>query len=74
MTSVRRVSPSEPADMNARYTLDGDPVDLDEFLADNAETFTGDEVAAARALRAGEQIVYGGGAWATFVLRRVEQG
>jgi hypothetical protein len=55
----------------AKYTLDGEPVDLDDFLADNAEMFTEHDVAAVRALKVGDEITYGGGAQSVSVLRRV---
>jgi hypothetical protein len=61
-----------PTASTAKYTLDGEPVDLDDFLAHNAETFTENDVAAVRALKVGEEISYGGGAQAVSVLRRVE--
>ena len=56
----------------ARYTLDGEPVDLDDFIADNDETFTEGDIAAVRALKVGGAITYGGGAQAVSALRRVE--
>ena len=56
------------------YTLDGEPVDIEEFISDNtAEDVAGItelEVASIRALQPGEQIIFGGGAAAEFVLRR----
>jgi len=67
-TQSAEPSPASPA----KYTLDGEPVDLEAFLRDNAETFTCVDIGAARALQVGEEVAFGGGAWATFVLRRVE--
>lgn len=59
------------------YTLDGEPVTLDELLQDNAAEgvvpFTEDEVAAIKALGPGEAIKLGGGGAAGWVeLRRVD--
>ncbi len=52
------------------FTLDGEPVNITQFLADNAhdEYVNADDI---RALKVGERIVYGGGAAATFILQRV---
>lgn len=56
------------------YTLDGEPVGIEEFISDNAAEdvagFTEQEVACIRALQPGEAFVFGGGAAAEFVLRR----
>ncbi len=54
------------------YTLDGEFIVLDEFLADNPrhENF-GVDPEAIRALRPGGSITYGGGAQPVTVLRRV---
>ena len=49
-----------------------EPVELDEFIADNAETFTETDVASVRCLEVGQEIQYGGGAQPVSVLRRVE--
>jgi hypothetical protein len=58
------------ANENKAFTLDGVPVDIAEFVADNAETFEAEDREAIEALRVGEEIVYGGGAAAEFVLKR----
>lgn len=55
----------------AKYTLDGEPVDFHDFIADNAETFAEDDVAAVHALEVGGEIEYGGAAEPVSVLRRV---
>lgn len=58
------------------YTLDDEPVDVEEFISDNTAddvaAITAEDIACIRALEPGEQIVMGGGAAAEFVLRRVE--
>lgn len=51
------------------FTLDGQPLDLADFLAVNAESDDVDP-AAIDALAVGETITYGGGAAATFILKR----
>lgn len=55
-----------------RFTFDGEPLSILTFIEENAETMTADDIAAIRALRPGESIIYGGGAAATFTLTRVE--
>jgi hypothetical protein len=52
-----------------RFTLDGEPVDLAEFLSDNRETFTVAEAEAIAAMAPGAQMLLGGGAGADFLLR-----
>lgn len=58
------------------YTLDGELVDIEEFIADNTAdgvaVLSAEEVADIRALLPGQEITWGGGAAAEFVLRRVE--
>lgn len=61
--------PKDPA--AARYTLDGDDVNLAEFIAANAESLTGAEVYLCRHMLPGKELQLGGGAAATYVLRRV---
>jgi hypothetical protein len=58
--------------VEARYTLDGEDIDIEQFLFDNRESFDFDRatVARVRAMRAGDEMTFGGGAAATFVLRR----
>lgn len=51
------------------FTLDGEPCDLENFIAVNE--FSRDDVQEILALEAGEFIRYGGGAAALFTLRRV---
>jgi hypothetical protein len=64
-----RLYSAHPAMNGHSFTLDGEPVDIQAFLS--ANDFSPDEIAAIRDLPLGEEIVYGGGAAATFVLRRV---
>jgi len=52
------------------YTLDGEPLDIESFFANNAETLDDNETAAICALQAGESLNLGGGASATSVLKR----
>ena len=58
-------------DVTPAYILDGEPVEIEEFIRDNADGFTDADVAAIRALGVGETIEYGGGASASFTLTRV---
>ena len=53
------------------WTLDGRRVNIKKFIRDNAETFDEKDRQDIARLPAGGKIVYGGGAAATFVLRRV---
>jgi hypothetical protein len=55
------------------FMLDGELVDIREFIAVNLKTEAFDEVDvhAIEALPVGGKLVYGGGAAATFVLRRL---
>lgn len=55
-----------------QFTLDDQPIDIGEFLVDNEEDFTPEDIARISALQVGEEIVYGGGAFATFTLKRVK--
>lgn len=59
----------------ADYTLDGEPVDVEEFIRDNTRgpawaNLTRVQIRRIRSLPPGEEIVFGGGASAEFVLRR----
>jgi hypothetical protein len=63
-TEVSAVPPHE-----RRFTLDGKPVVLGEFLADN-EAFEADDLEAIDALGVGESISFGGGAAPRFVFKR----
>ena len=51
--------------------LDGEPVEIEEFIRDNADGFTDADVATIRALGVGKTIDYGGDAYETFTLTRV---
>jgi hypothetical protein len=53
-----------------RWTLDGDEIDLGSFLSDNREDLTVADAERFAAMHPGEEILLGGGAGATFVLRR----
>lgn len=50
------------------YRLDGEPVDIKEFLADNEEGLDPEEVDNILALRPGESVSFGGGAAPIFTL------
>jgi hypothetical protein len=52
------------------YELNGEPVDLDGFIADN--DLDAEECLCIRTLRPGEAFHGGGGAWAEWTLRRVQ--
>lgn len=54
----------------ARYTFDGEPMDLADFLRNNREDRR--SVAQVLALAPGETVVLGGGAWASFEVKRLE--
>lgn len=55
-----------------RWTLDdGEPFGIFEFLADNSHADIGPEVVAMIAMERGEAIIIGGGAAASFEIRRV---
>jgi hypothetical protein len=53
----------------AAYTLDGEPVDIDEFIEMNG--FAMPDIEQIAALPVGDEIVYGGGAAAVRILRRI---
>lgn len=50
------------------FALDGERVDLNELLDANREGLDDEEIAAIRAMKPGDSITFGGGAWATFVV------
>jgi hypothetical protein len=52
-----------------RYTLDGEAIDLAEFLAENRDWFTVNEAEHLAAMVPGQLEVVGGGAGAEFLLR-----
>jgi hypothetical protein len=56
---------------NGRFLLDGEPIDIIEFLQDNAEGLHPEEVQEIGSLDVGDTFQGGGGAWATFVIERV---
>jgi hypothetical protein len=60
------------SDMDERaFTLDGEPVELEEFIDVNRESFDGKEIAAIRTMKPGDSVMFGGGAWAEFLLECV---
>jgi hypothetical protein len=54
-----------------QFTLDGEHVDLIDFLLQNFDGLSDDEVRRIRDLSVGGEVQLGGGAAATFVLKRV---
>jgi hypothetical protein len=71
--SLKACAVCHPRDPGApRYTLDGEDVDLAEFLAQNAESLSPSELHLCRNMLPGKDLELGGGAAATFVLRRVQ--
>lgn len=56
--------------MERQFTLNGDHINVAEFLHANDETFTLDDVKAILALEPGDKLVFGGGAAPQFVLER----
>jgi hypothetical protein len=64
--------PDRPAlgiDDHRIFTLDGDVVDIATFIEDNG--FDRSDLDQITRLEVGEHIIYGGGAFAEFVLRRI---
>jgi len=55
-------------EQSLRFTLDGAPVDVTQFIADNE--LDAEQIVAIHNLQPGETMNFGGGASATFVLRR----
>lgn len=51
-----------------KFTLDGRPLKIEEFIRDN--DFPKSEVQKIRKMKIGEKIIYGGGAAAEFILHR----
>lgn len=56
---------------NRQFTLDGEKVDVADFIADNSESFDASDIDAITGLGVGESVDYGGGAGASFVLMRI---
>jgi hypothetical protein len=54
-----------------RFTLDDEPVDISEFIADNAESLEREDREEIDRAQVGDEIWFGGGAFAVFILRRV---
>lgn len=64
---------ARPVRCEARYTLDGEPVDLDDLIRDNQDPdfgFEATDIAQLRALQPGQELRFGGGAAAEFTVRR----
>lgn len=53
-----------------RFTLDGETVEIVSFISDN--DFTKKEIKEIASMKVGDEIIYGGGAAAEFILRRVK--
>jgi uncharacterized protein (UPF0335 family) len=51
-----------------RFTLDGETIDIVEFIADNG--FDRKEIRKIAKLKVGDELLYGGGAAAEFILKR----
>jgi hypothetical protein len=60
---------ANPIDEGPSYTLDGDPVDIDDFIEANPD-LDDEDVEEIQALEVGEVFTGGGGAWATYVIER----
>lgn len=58
--------------MNRKFKLDGEAIDIFEFLIDNSDTFTKKDILQVLSLNVGDRIVYGGGAAPEFVLVRTK--
>jgi|GEM_PF-4562236 len=56
--------------MEPHYLLNGEPVNIAEFLHANDEDFTRDDVRAILALKPGSKLSFGGGAATLFVVER----
>jgi len=57
--------------MKPKYTLDNDIIDLDMFIEVNMDMFNEQDIANIHSLQPGDHIVYGGGAAAEFILKRI---
>lgn len=51
-----------------RFTVDGEPVDLEALIDANRDGLDEDAIAALRAMRPGDAIAFGGGAWAEWIV------
>jgi hypothetical protein len=62
----------------AMYMIDGDAVESDEswtleqMIRSNEDTFCEEDVRLLKLLQVGQSLSFGGGAWAEFVIRRVQ--
>jgi hypothetical protein len=54
-----------------QYTLDNDLIDLNNFIEVNKDMFTEQDLNNINKLQPGENIIYGGGAAAEFILTRI---
>ena len=71
MTTLVTVIDSEPcAPPSGAWTIDGEPMDVGDFINANWEDL-GADLEALYYCRPGESVTFGGGAWASFVVERV---
>lgn len=61
----------DAADLRKKFTLDGEAVDIVDFLVNN-EHLGEKEIQQIVDLKVGDELLLGGGAWAEFRMRRVE--
>ena len=54
-----------------QFTLDGSPVEIEDFITSNADSFDSGDVEDIRLLDVGQSLEYGGGAAAEFKLMRI---
>ncbi len=57
--------------MKPKYTLDNEPIDLKDFTELNIDMFDEQDLVKINSLQPGDHIVYGGGAAAEFILKRI---
>lgn len=55
-----------------KYTLDGEPIELYWFFMENWDWLTSSNMQQIISLEPGEEATFGGGAGATFILRRTK--
>lgn len=60
-----------PENDTRRFTLDGEPIALAAFLRDNLDWFERVDMEGIENMSVGDEVVYGGGAAASSVLRRI---
>ena len=52
------------------YTLGGGRIELEEFIRLNGDNLTPEQITEIRALKPGQEMMFGDGVWAAFTLRR----